>query len=81
MVVQSSVEAVEAAQKKQQEAEKGMRSLELLLKKEKKDAACQLEKTKRQMKKKIMEIEKQRDFGRLGLLICCLLFIVFVFIW
>lgn len=81
MVVQSSVEAVEAAQKKQQEAEKGMRSLELLLKMEKKDAACQLEKTKRQMKKKIMEIEKQRDFGWLGLLICCLLFIIFVFIW
>lgn len=81
MVVQSSVEAVETAQKKQQEAEKGMRSLELLLKMEKKDAACQLEKTKRQMKKKIMEIEKQRDFGRLGLLICCLLFIIFIFIW
>ena len=81
MVVQSSVEAVETAQKKQQEAEKGMRSLELLLKMEKKDAACQLEKTKRQMKKKIMEIEKQRDFGWLGLLICCLLFIIFVFIW
>ena len=46
MVVQSSVEAVETAQKKQQEAEKGMRSLELLLKMEKKDAACQLEKQK-----------------------------------
>lgn len=81
MVVQSSVEAVETAQKKQQEAEKEIRSLELLLKMEKKDAACQLEKTKRQMKKKIMKIEKQRDFGRLGLLICCLLFIIFIFIW
>ena len=81
MVVQSSVEAVEEALKKQQEAEKRMCSLELLLKMEKKDAACQLEKTKRQMKKKTMEIEKQRDFGWLGLLICCLLFIIFVFIW
>ena len=81
MVVQSSVEAVETAQKKQQEAEKEIRSLELLLKMERKDAACQLEKTKRQMKKRIMKIEKQRDFGRLGLLICCLLFIIFIFIW
>lgn len=81
MVVQSSVEAIETAQKKQQEAEKEIRSLELLLKMERKDAACQLEKTKRQMKKRIMKIEKQRDFGRLGLLICCLLFIIFIFIW
>ena len=81
MVVQSSVEAVEEALKKQQEAEKRMRSLELLMKMERRDAACQLEKTKRQMKKKTMEIEKQRDFGWLGLLICCLLFIIFVFIW
>ena len=78
MVVQSSVEAVEEALKKQQEAEKRMCSLELLMKMERRDAACQLEKTKRQMKKKIME---QRDFGWLGLLICCLLFIIFVFIW
>ena len=81
MVVQSSVEAVEEALKKQQEAEKRMCSLELLMKMERRDAACQLEKTKRQMKKKTMEIEKQRDFGWLGLLICCLLFIIFVFIW
>lgn len=81
MVVQSSVEAVEEALKKQQEAEKRMCSLELLMKMERRDAACQLEKTKRQMKKKTMKIEKQRDFGWLGLLICCLLFIIFVFIW
>ena len=81
MVVQSSVEAVEEALKKQQEAEKRMCSLELLMKMERRDAACQLEKTKSQMKKKTMEIEKQRDFGWLGLLICCLLFIIFVFIW
>lgn len=46
MVVQSSVEAVEEALKKQQEAEKRMCSLELLMKMERRDAACQLEKQK-----------------------------------
>ena len=37
---QSSVEAVEEALKKQQEAEKRMCSLELLMKMERRDAAC-----------------------------------------
>ena len=40
MVVQSSVEAVEEALKKQQEAEKRMCSLELLMKMERRGAAA-----------------------------------------
>ena len=73
MVVQSSVEAVEEALKKQQEAEKRMCSLELLIKMERRDAACQLDKTKRQMKKIIMETEKKKNLWCLGLFFLSLL--------
>lgn len=73
MVMQSSVEVVEAAQEKQHLAEKRMRSLELLLKMERRDTACQLDKTKRQMKKKIMETEKKKNLWCLGLFFFSLL--------